>query len=515
MQHNNIQLFYNFRIEYKDKIILTKELNSDVLEIVKPRGRTKIENYKDFSTKEKDSLYEWFFSLKKKALKDGYLCYDDAYFLSYLSLSKRPNLIKIIQKRFFYAFIDEMQDMDTHQYELIEKIFYEDGHSQSILQRIGDKNQAIYNSVKADLIWQDRTPTLKLINSQRLSPAIVNIVKNFAVSPKDCSDMQGLYECELMPHILLFTNESIEKVIPYFLQLVQTYRNSGQLNFNDKTTGKIKVISWSTDWKDETKKRDNSGQVRLIDYYKSFKKNEQKPKEDYNCLKSYLHFYDKNTLTLSAIRKNIFHALLKILRIENISTNENRLYTITNLIHYLKEKSQQNHEELSLKIYQCCLKIIRNEKDQALSDLKLYIPTFISYFEENHRLSSKCQEFINTDTTGISPTTGTHASVSNIVEENNLKLEITSVHSVKGQTHDATLYLESCFHEHESKHLTKQFLGKNIDKKDGVRVKQATKMAYVGFSRATQLLCVAIHKDRFDKYLSEIDRELWDIKEIL
>ena len=39
-------------------------------------------------------------------------------------------------------------------------------------------------------------------------------------------------------------------------------------------------------------------------------------------------------------------------------------------------------------------------------------------------------------------------------------------------------------------------------------------MAYVGFSRATELLCVAIHKDRFDKYLARINQEEWEIKEV-
>lgn len=39
-------------------------------------------------------------------------------------------------------------------------------------------------------------------------------------------------------------------------------------------------------------------------------------------------------------------------------------------------------------------------------------------------------------------------------------------------------------------------------------------MAYVGFSRATQLLCVAVHKERFDELLSSIDRDLWEVKEV-
>jgi hypothetical protein len=36
-------------------------------------------------------------------------------------------------------------------------------------------------------------------------------------------------------------------------------------------------------------------------------------------------------------------------------------------------------------------------------------------------------------------------------------------------------------------------------------------MAYVGFSRPTHLLCVAIQKERFEANLSDIDRDKWTI----
>ena len=104
-----------------------------------------------------------------------------------------------------------------------------------------------------------------------------------------------------------------------------------------------------------------------------------------------------------------------------------------------------------------------------------------------------------------------------------LEIEITSVHAVKGQTHCATLYLESYFQKdgtgvnaksYESQRLAQQLLGTQIQSNVGDRIKQSAKMAYVGFSRPTDLLCVAVHKDRFDNFLSQIDREVWEVKEV-
>ena len=68
---------------------------------------------------------------------------------------------------------------------------------------------------------------------------------------------------------------------------------------------------------------------------------------------------------------------------------------------------------------------------------------------------------------------------------------------------------------YESQRLKDQFLGTQIQSSIvGDRVKQSAKMAYVGFSRPTDLLCVAVHKDRFDSILSEIDRKVWEIIEV-
>ena len=452
----------------------------------------------------------------------GILSFNDCYALAKKYVSNYPDIKNIINRRFQYIFIDEMQDMDTHQYELIEMIFTENNDTNTIIQRIGDKNQSIYNSIKAESIWQDRDNVLHLSNSQRLSRPIANIVKNFALYPEHCTDIQGMNECQLKPHILLFTDSSIKNVIPHFSQLVQQYKGSGELNFRQDKPLEIKVISWNTDWKDDEVSRFNPTKLRLEDYHQVFQKNELKPKEDYKCLKSYVYFYDKKHPTLSLIRKNIFHALLKILRIERIPTNENRLYTILNLVNYLKINSEQSYADLNLKVYQSCLKIIKNEQNEALSDLQAYISVFLSYFKQDHIFSSACNSFINNDTTGIDQTSNNQTSTSNIIEENDLKIEITSVHSVKGQTHDATLYLESYYYEdgkgcnaksYESQRLANQFLG-NPFNLTTERAKQSTKIAYVGFSRATQLLCIAIHKNRFEQYLNTIDRNIWEIKEV-
>ena len=150
-------------------------------------------------------------NIKLNILKLGFLHFDDAYFLAECYMKKFPNIITLLQNRFSFVFIDEMQDMDKHQYNLLEQVFFDEGKSTSVLQRIGDKNQAIYNSVKAIDHWNDRAEVLRLSGSKRLSEPIAKVVKHFALY-KD-NNFEGLNNCLIKPHILHFEDDSINNCI--------------------------------------------------------------------------------------------------------------------------------------------------------------------------------------------------------------------------------------------------------------------------------------------------------------
>jgi DNA helicase-2/ATP-dependent DNA helicase PcrA len=412
-----------------------------------------------------------------------------------------------------------MQDMDTHQYELLEKIFYDEGNSVSVIQRIGDKNQAIYNSVKASDVWEDRVDVLRLSGSQRLSKPIAYVVKKFALYTDSNFDIVGLNESTLKPHVLVFENTTVNSIIPYFSQIIKEYSENGRITIDRPA----KIVCWNTDWKDDETARLDTSKFRLEDYHKGYSKDKQKQREDYNCLKAYLLFYDKKKKTLEPIRKSILNAFLKILRLEKVNGEDQRPYTKKKLIEFIKAKDHEQYEQFNLNIYNWSIDIVRGKVNDVLNEIRSYIPHFFALFSEIN-LSSLSLSFRNNDTIEITIVDGKETETTNYYKEDGLEIEITSVHAVKGQTHSATLYLESYFHQdgkgasaksYESQRLSEQFLGNSIDiSKIGERVKQSLKMTYVGFSRPTDLLCIAIHKERFDNFLSAINRDDWEIKVI-
>ena len=506
---NNCQ--FSFRLSYQNnETKLASSINGNDLQITKPRrGR----NWQDFSDNEKNRIREWLVKFKYSIMqKEGTLHFDDAYFLADVYLSKIPHIKTIIQKRFSFVFVDEMQDMDTHQYNLLENVFYDDGNSVSKIQRIGDKNQAIYNSVKATDIWQDRAGVLRLNGSQRLSKPIADVVKKFALYSGNDFDIIGKYECEIKPHILVFEDNAIGNIIPCFAQIIK----ENNLENSDKP---IKVVCWNTEWKDNDESRNDANKLRLEDYHKGFKKEKGKPKQDYDKLKSYLLYYEKKQ-TLEPLRKNILNAFLKILRLENINTADGRPYTKKKLIDFIHEKDIQKYDELNLNLYNWSIGIIQEKKDEVWNGIKEYVPTLLTIFDKTISASS---DFINNDNVEIPAKNAEISTPTNHYKEDGLEIEITSVHAVKGQTHCATLYLESYFQQdgrganaksYESQRLKDQFLGTQIQSNVGDRIKQSAKMAYVGFSRPTDLLCIAVHKNRFDSLLNTISTDTWVIKTV-
>ncbi|WP_312422450.1 UvrD-helicase domain-containing protein [Epilithonimonas sp.] len=453
--------------------------------------------------------YKNLFAVKKRLLNKGILNYNDAFTLANIYLNKHNSIKSLLQKRFSFVFVDEMQDMDTHQYNLLEKVFYDDGNSISIIQRIGDKNQATYNSVKAIDVWEDRAEVLRLNGSQRLSKPIANFVKRFALYNDVNFNIVGMNVCVIKPHILKFENETIGNLIPQFAHIVKAYKEQGSFTNPERP---IKVVCWNTDWKEDDTSRQDDAKLRLEDYHIGFRKEKSKPKQDYDCLKSYLLFYDKSKQTLEPLRKNILNSFLKILRLENINTLDGRPYTKKKLIDFIRVKDHQKYEELKLNIYNWSMGVIKGNANDVFEGIRAYIPNFFAIFSEV--APSTSISFINNDTTRLFEINVEKLEISNHYKEQGLEIEITSVHAVKGQTHCATLYLESYFQgNYESERLTNQFLGNAFDDKR-VHHKSSTKMAYVGFSRPTDLLCIAVHKDRFDKYLSGINKEEWEIIDI-
>ena len=468
-------------------------------------------------------------------VKKGFLTYNDAFEFANFYINDNPRIVSIFQKRFKYVFVDEMQDMHSHQIKLLDALFYTSGHTDeqqtiTVFQRIGDVNQSIFgendsdnsdgstekadNSGKAD--WKPRGH-LTLLGSHRLSPCTAAIVSSFAVEP---NAMQGLRKnadgtaIDIKPYLFVYKKENIKTVIKKFAHLIYKLQNEGKLPM----TGSYAAVGWRKSILDDAA----DDKLGISDYYDSFCTAAASTKINYSSLTDHLLAVDPHKKHLETMRKSILNALLHILYMQKIQDKHGRYYTIRTLFKYLKEETDI-YELFKRNLFRWCKQRINSEPvEQTIHNIQAFLPDFLQAVSLDNNLiniNNDTYLFITNPTTIIQNNKPTGQEQINTYSISGIDISIKTVHAIKGQTVTGLLYMETYNSSmHESNRLVDCFIHKKFrktakTKKSGMMYK-AAKTVYVGFSRPTHLLCFAVQKERFDKYLSNIDRAVWDIIDI-
>lgn len=465
------------------------------------------------SGKELKEIFDEFF-------KNGNILFYNSFELSDEHLKKHPEIKEILQKRFKYVFIDEMQDLEKFQIDLIDNIFFSN-NSKNIIQRIGDINQSIYNSgknIKDNCDWVPRKQ-IYLTGSNRLTHEIANFVNYYTLDPQfdDSGNkrfvVKGLAKIDkpIKPYLIIFNKESKDRLQNKFEELIKTHNL--QETLSSKKNG-FHIISWSTEWSNEEQNINNE-KIRLKDIFPNYSRESKQKKEDFNCLRKHLQLFDSDKKTLEEIRKSILNALIRILREEKIYKNvaSNIYFRKRELIDFIKSLGNEKYEDFKLKLFTWCFRIIsKKEYEDVYSEIKEYIENeFINYNWHKvevlvPRKINKSSAFLN----GNFEYLLVEENENKTIENNEIKINTSSVHAVKGQTHCATMYIESSYYNYETEKLN--VISKKATKtkpeevlpnplfneyhsyrtgKDS-RAKEALKMMYVGFSRPTHLLCFAV-----------------------
>lgn len=485
------KLLYDFRLKEDDELTLKLEGTP-------------------FRFKKTTSTYQKILAIKKEIREKGILCFDDAYILAEEYLSKYPAVMDVIRKRFSFAFVDEMQDMFKHQYELLEKLFA--NVPSLVFQRIGDSNQAIFDGDNiVSSLWKSRNKR-NISGSQRLNPEVAGIVEKLAVDPIPVVGHQKNEdgsEIGIMPIMLVFEDASLEKVIENYTDIIQDLVDKKKVNTEKHNI--FKAIGW--------RKEATDPRLCLPKYHNTFTKAINKLVVNYDSLESYLHYYDGDNKSMSSIRKSILNALLRVLRLENITKpDDGRTFTKKTLIAYVERTDNKIYRDLKLEVYQISALVKQNKLADALKKLKEFVDNILRHFSIKVKDSKQFIDSVHKPIASGSVVGPTYEN--NIFRKGAIEVEVTTVHAVKGQTHTCTLYMETFYEkdvqgkgQHESTRISDQLQGIPLPPNAHDFIVQSLKMAYVGFSRPTHLLCFAVHKTRYESnYKLKPNIDKWDVR---
>jgi hypothetical protein len=442
-----------------------------------------------FKAKSLSPSYKNILKVKKALIYNGYFYYHEMYAFANKSIHNTPKILDAIRYRFPIVFIDEMQDTQKFQDELLNKIFQ---HKDVQYQRFGDPDQAIYSGNGEENQTYNKAILGKVENSHRFDNSIAQLAKKLSYNRINL--ISNKTNPIVSSHTIFLVDENCRrKVFNEFAKLCEQAVPIDCYN-PIKTVGAVG-------------KRKEDG-LTICNYLNSFDKNNNKNK--FKPKKLIHYFYEAKRIKVG---HEAYHMVLSgIARCGQMANGElvysdgtKSFYSTTSLRKYLKDSNSFISFNILVK------DLLDNTVDEAKwNGIFTGILNLVSL-----QVSGAIQDFINFESNIQFNNTGNDIN-SNIVttDVNGRKIEneVATIHAVKGETHAATLVLETKNHEYDIGTLIKYILGENTIKPKGVRKSQFMKKLYVAFSRPEHLLCIAIDKSRFPtEHINKKDYSGWNI----
>ncbi|MFN8289462.1 MAG: UvrD-helicase domain-containing protein [Chitinophagaceae bacterium] len=442
---------------------------------------------------------------KTEVLKDGYICFEDAYSIALKYLRTYPKLKTLFENRFAYVFVDEMQDMDSFQANVLHDLFNLDSPNICI-QRIGDINQAIFSSSYSNSdgrYWEPKNH-LEIKISIRLSKEIAAKVHNVSISPQELGGREDTPQ--IPPVIIAFDdNTNIGAVKTKFAELIFEHKLHETKSPIFKAVGLKKNHGKGLDSKKNLK-------LSIKDYFDEYNQTLSYKQKEYDCFSEYL---TTNTKSISLIRESFIQGIIKGLKLgEVINPTNQRPFTSSSLTKYLADYHPDFWTAMRYKIAGW-LKQIATAKFDCLEEMIKYATTdFWAIWGKE--INDGCKTFFITK-----KTTANETAEAEVLSNNNLfriekdgsiiPIQFSTIHSVKGETHCATLYLETYNRTFDIEKIIPFILG---EKKQSARNSNLgrLKTSYVAMTRATHLLCIAVRQKIINDKIEELKEAGWQVE---
>jgi len=458
--------------------------------------------------------YVFLNKVRASAFREGILKFDDAYSLGKAYFASIPGLKDSLSKRFKYVFIDEVQDSSQLQLYLLDAVFDRD---KTIVQRFGDEYQAIYN-IDETCAWKPDNP-LQLNESKRFGEAIANVLRSVCI--KDNRDLIGNKDVNSVKPIMLVYSNPLE-VLPAYAKLLREKiigeKSIADIAVDERNNDVLKRINVKAVGFVGKAKKVNDEWVSIHRFFPQFE-SQNTPKKPYGEIVTLNTFLQKNSLddNPQEYRNRILDALVVTLERAGVTRDNGRRFTKTSILDHIKDLKTDASDTLKTKLSEWVLKMSNSEfkvDSDVFDSVRLYITTdFANVFGFNAGIGA-LRQFLKKEANAFYEVKNDQQSL-NLYRDGDLEIEVATVHSVKGETHAATLFLETKYYKYDSEHFGAQLCGDPyVGRAGDSHILPALKVAYVAMSRPKYLLAYAIQKERFEQLDSEKVARLWEVKKI-
>ncbi|OFC70821.1 UvrD-helicase domain-containing protein [Alteromonas confluentis] len=418
-----------------------------------------------FTKHSSSDSYKCLLSIKESMIDDGIFFFREMFEYAQAYLKVNSDVILAIRSRFPLALVDEMQDTSLIQDEILNKIFLYEG---SLFQRFGDADQAIFLGDDENSNSYN-TSKLKVINtSHRFNSSVALLATRLSTNRISLVSTQADATCQ--PHTIFIVDESSRrKVLKEFAILCSSLPIDNELAFKAVGgVGKAKKDGLTLQHYFPTFDKGNSNKhfkpKKLIGYFRLAKEFKSCTSSGYKIIlegiSRLLSLAGYNYLSVSDLREIIRDSK------EKFSVNEK---IIVILISDLNDEASWYKNSLEL------LRLI------GLKEWETEVTDYISFSPSSPELSNEIE--INN-------------SFVEVVNDRDVVIEIDTIHSVKGETHSATLLLETKYYQYDIHQVLDNIVGLKSELPKGARKKKFMKQIYVAMTRPKYLIGITVDNSR-------------------
>lgn len=411
-----------------------------------------------------------FLEVSVRLLKGNGICrYSDAYRYAMTAIEEMPGgYTGLICSRFAYVFIDEYQDCSEMQRDFLSAVF--DG-AKSCVMRIGDPDQAIYASRQDESVdWAPSKNPCEISASNRFGQEIADILSPLRKGEGEIRSALG--NRRVKPSLLVYDEDTIKAVPSEFARLIEDAHLGAD--------GVFKAIGFVGSG--------NTSGTSIGSYWDGF--------DPSRPMRGVTTYWEMLTEICNATSAGQLYRAEPALRRLVRRLLRNGGVQVGGLPDATAESQQpdlfgERYRQLAFDLFTSGI------RDDGAMDgaVRGLLGGLVGDLLCNQVFASQPAYFMFSGSQSVPP-----ASERNVYIDpmRGTRISFDTVHGVKGETHDATLYLETDFNR--ASDIQRVLYCYGVGKRGKPRICDTSrKVVYVGMSRPSKLLCAAVRFETYEK----------------